>query len=82
MISPVKIRLLERLASRLELFDISSSEISDDFDLVQSGLVNSMEFVELVAGLEEDFGVEIDYEKALEKDDFTTVGGIVRNFEK
>ena len=82
MTSSIRIKILERLASRLDLFAIKPTEINDKFDLVKSGLVNSMEFVELVAGLEEDLGIQIDYEKALSEEDFTTMRGIIRNFEK
>lgn len=75
-------KIKDRLAPRLALFDIKPFEIKEDFDLVKSGLVNSMEFVELLAGLEEDLNVQIDYEKVLEDDDFTTIKGIVRIFSK
>ena len=73
--------LLELLGDKLKRFEIKESEIQGKFDLVNSGFVNSMEFVDLVATLEKRFRVEIDYEKALEMGDFTTVDGLLKAFE-
>lgn len=73
--------LLMLLRPRLELFGISDSELDSGFDMVKSGLLNSLEFVELVTGLEKRFGIEVDFEAALDKGDFTTVGGLVRTIQ-
>lgn len=73
--------LLAILESRLERFGITKDEIRDDFDLVRSGLVSSLEFVEVMAEMERRRGVEIDYEKAIAEKDFTSVSGMVRIFQ-
>jgi len=82
MKAEIREMIIARLQDRLRQFGIRHSELHGSFDLVQSGLVNSVEFVDLVAMIEESTGIEIDYEKALEEGDFTTIGGIIRNFEK
>ena len=74
--------LLGILASRLERFGIAKDEIRDDFDLVRSGLVSSLEFVDVLAEMEHRHKVEIDYEKAIAEKDFTSVSGIVRIFQR
>ena len=53
----------ERFETRLE---------SDDVDLLETGLVDSVKIVELVLELEQRFGVSLPFEE-LEIDDFRTV---------
>ncbi len=77
----IKETLLIFLKDKLKRFDIKENELGGKFDLVNSGLLNSLEFVDLVASLEKHFQLEIDYEKALEKSDFTTVDGLIRTFQ-
>ena len=74
--SEVREYIIDRLEEKLVLFDISKGELKDGFDLVKSGLLDSMAFVDLVAGLEEKYGVEIDFEEASEADSFTSLGGL------
>lgn len=69
--------MLELLKDKLELFDIASSSLKDDFDLVGSGLLDSMAFIDLIAELEEKFQREIDFEEAAEKEGFSTMGGLI-----
>ncbi|MCK4568800.1 MAG: hypothetical protein KAT76_00835 [Bacteroidales bacterium] len=69
--------IIENLKDKLALFDISPGEIQKDFDLVKSGLLDSMAFIDLLADVEEKFQLEIDFEKAAEEDDFTSLGGMI-----
>ena len=69
--------ILDLLNERLLLFDINRGELNNDFDLVKSGLLDSMAFIDLVAEAEEKFEVEIDFEQLAESDDFTSLGGLV-----
>ncbi len=74
--------ILELLHEKLERLGISDSEINDRFDLVKSGLLSSLEFVDLVASIENRLNIEIDYEQALDAGDFTTISGIKNTFQK
>ena len=76
--SEVKEFIIVRLKDKLKLFNIAEEELKDSFDLVKSGLLDSMAFIDLVAGLEEEFDVEIDFEKAAESNDFTMLGGLTK----
>ena len=66
----------------MKQLEIREKEINGSFDLVRTGFVNSMEFVELLAGMEKMLNVEVDYEKALEDEEFTSVDGIIREFNQ
>lgn len=69
--------IYERISDKLILFNLDKAEVDKDFDLVKSGLLDSMAFVDLVAALEEKFKVEIDFEQAAENDDFTRLGNLI-----
>ena len=76
--SEVRAYIIDRLKEKLLLFDIAEEEVKEAFDLVKSGLLDSMAFVDLVAGIEEEFGVEIDFETAADAEDFTSLGGLIK----
>ncbi len=80
MENEIRKRILEMISGKLQRFSIKESEIGNNFDLVKSGLLNSMEFVDLVASLEKWKGTEIDFEAALDAGNFTTVGGLTSAF--
>jgi acyl carrier protein len=74
--SAIQEYILEKMKGKMQLFGLQKNEVNADFDLVKSGLLDSMAFVDLVADLEEKFDVEVDFEKVAEQDDFTRVGGL------
>ncbi|MCD4773843.1 MAG: acyl carrier protein [Bacteroidales bacterium] len=78
----IKNYIIENLKDKLKQFEINSNEIKKDFDFVQSGLLDSMAFVEMIAGMEQHFNIEIDFEKIDEDDGFTTLSGINELFLK
>jgi len=69
--------LMELISERLRVFDIKPAEVDDHFDLVRSGLLDSMSFIDLVASLEEKFHVEVDFERLSEDDALTNFGRLV-----
>ena len=68
------------IRDKLTRLNISENELRDSFDLVKSGLLNSLEFVDMVASLEKIFDVEIDFEEGLVSGELTTMGGITKAF--
>jgi acyl carrier protein len=72
---------MELLREKLQRIGIRESEPGESFDLVKSGLLNSLEFVDIVASMEKLYDIEIDFEKALESGNLTTLGGLIRAFE-
>ena len=78
----IRDQLIASLTGKMERFGIRRDELTDGFDLVKSGLLNSLEFVEMLSQLEKTNQVEIDYEKAIERNDLTTVGGVIHTFKE
>lgn len=60
---------------------ISERELHDKLDLVRSGLVDSLGFVDLLAALEQAAGRQVDLERTLGQKDATTVKGVLDLFE-
>jgi acyl carrier protein len=81
MENEIRKQMMELLRDKLDRLAIRESELGDKFDLVRSGLLNSLEFVDLVASIERINHHEIDFEKALDTGEFTTVGGLIRAFK-
>lgn len=76
----IKKYIIGELNVKLEQFGINKKEIKKNFDFVQSGLLDSMGFVEMLAGMEKHFGFEIDFESIDEDKEFTTLNGIYNLF--
>jgi acyl carrier protein len=78
--SPEAIRalLLRASAEGLALIGMAPEDVADDFDLREAGVVDSLGFLELVTALEDQLGIELDFE-ALDPEQLTTVGPLVRH---
>ncbi|HET6243536.1 MAG: acyl carrier protein [Bacteroidetes bacterium] len=74
--------ILEQLDKRLIRIGMQRKEITPNFDLVKSGLLDSMSFVDLVVEIEKKFNTEIDFELAFQNADFTTISGLIQTIEK
>ncbi len=72
--------MLELLSDRLKMFGINDGEIKGGFDLVKSGLMDSMAFVNFIGEMEKAFDHEIDFDSVLEDEKFTTVKKITELF--
>jgi acyl carrier protein len=81
MVSDLRKQIMELLRDKLDRIGIRETELGDNFDLVKSGLLNSLEFVDIIASLEKIHEVEIDFEQALDKGGLTTLGGLITAFE-
>jgi acyl carrier protein len=73
--------ILDRFRSQLEAKGLSPWTISDDFDLLTEGVVDSMGIVELITALEQHWDIELDLE-ALEPEKLTIVGPLCRYVEE
>jgi acyl carrier protein len=72
----IKTFVLEVLGPRAETMGISREELAGDFNLMQSGLLDSMGFVDLVAQVENEFDVQMDL-MDLDPSQFTSLSGFV-----
>ena len=81
MENEIRNQVLLLIRDKLQRLAIKENELGGNFDLVKSGLLNSLEFVDIVASLEKLYQVEIDFEAALDTGDLTTVAGLIRAFK-
>ena len=68
--------ILAELQPKLEALEISVDTVGGDFDLVGSGVLDSISFIELVGAVEQQFQFEMDFEN-LDPADFTIIDGFV-----
>lgn len=73
--------VLDHLGDQLAAAGISCCAVTDDFNLLSEGVVDSLGLVELIAALEERFDVEVDLED-LEIEEMTVVGPLCRSIER
>ncbi len=64
------------LKERANRVNISICEIEDDCNLLESGLLDSMGFVDLMVSVEGHFDVEFHFEE-LDPSEFTTLSGFL-----
>ncbi|GFE57103.1 acyl carrier protein [Geobacter sp. AOG1] len=55
--------LLDFVEERLMVCGISAAEVNDDFDLLVSGVIDSLAFLEMTVVLQEQFEVELDFDE-------------------
>lgn len=73
--------LRERLVIRADRLGLRVEEVSGSLDLVRSGLLDSLGFVDLITELEQVTGREVDLASAFDTPGATTFDGILDLFE-
>jgi acyl carrier protein len=76
MTARVKEFIIDRIHVKANSLSVSFIEISDDFSLTGSGLFDSMDFMNLIAEVEAQFGVNVDFVGA-DPERFTTLEGFI-----
>jgi acyl carrier protein len=66
-----------QLTDKMNRTGLSEKDLSSDFNLTKSGLLDSLSFVNLVVQIEKKYGIEIDFEKAFQNPDFTNISGLI-----
>lgn len=64
------------LQMRLRDMRVSDVEITGELNMIDTGIINSMGFIELVAEIEEEFGVDVDFEH-YRPEELSTVSGLI-----
>ncbi|MEZ4757074.1 MAG: acyl carrier protein [Flavobacteriales bacterium] len=80
--SELRTALVEALLPRASRLGMERSELTDDLDLLRSGLLDSLGFVDLVVELEKRSGREVDLMSAMERPGGSTVGGLIELFTR
>ena len=60
---------------------MTEKEITDDFDIMKEGIVDSIGFIQLISAIEEQFGIEIDLE-AMDTENLTVIGSLCKYIEE
>lgn len=74
--------IVARLAEKLSRVGFSEKDLTPGFNLTKSGLLDSMAFVNLVADIENNFNIQVDFEEAFQNPDFTSLSGLILEVEK
>ncbi len=75
--SEMKKFIIEQLDVRFKRIGFMEKYLLPDFNLVQTGILDSMQFIELVALIEKEFQLEIDFENEA-PGSFTTLLGLTQ----
>jgi acyl carrier protein len=69
----VRALILERLHNAILANGLNPDHLADDFDLLTQGVVDSLALVDLLASLEAELGIPIDYSE-LDPENLTLIG--------
>ena len=68
--------VIERIQAAAAANGRSIEGLDDDFNIVDSGVLDSIGFIDLITSIEDQFDLEIDLSE-VDPDEFTTVAGLV-----
>jgi len=72
--------LKEAVAERLKEMGLDPSIVDGSMDLVQSGVYDSMSFIDMITAVEDRSGVQLDLESALADPATFTINGLAALF--
>lgn len=75
--SEVKKFIIEQLTTKFKRIGYVEKYLLKDFNLVQTGILDSLQFIELLALIEKKFGIEINFENE-QPASFTTLVGLTK----
>ncbi len=83
MVSAQEVRtfILTRLQHSMLEAGFDPAEVGDDFDLLTSGVTDSIGIVELLASIEEHVGLSLDFSD-MDPENLTVVGRLAEHVEK
>jgi len=77
----VKAFIASHLADPLRENNVDPTGLTDDFDLMKRGIIDSIDLINLVSAIEERFNIEVDFED-MDTDDLTVVGPLSSYIEE
>ncbi len=69
----VRAFILNYLSKRAPELDMDVARNNDDFDILKAGIIDSMGMLEMIAAMERNFGVTVDFEQ-IDPEAFTILG--------
>lgn len=79
-VSNITTFITEKIRAKAALIGDEKPEVTDDFDIMGSGLFDSMEFLVMISEIEERFKVEVDFSDA-EPESMSTIAGFIRSMK-
>jgi len=78
----IKEFILKKIEEKCDLMGIpfDYDELSDEFSLTGTGVFDSMDFMNLIADVEENFNVEVDFSNH-DPEYFTTLNGFIHSIK-
>ena len=73
--------IVSHLAQSFKENNVTEKDITDDFDLMKRGIIDSIGLIQLCAAIEERFGIEVDFED-MDTDNITVIGSICKYIEE
>ena len=67
--------LVTRYFEPLERLGLIPGDLSDDFDFLLNGVIDSFGILEMISAIEEEFGIQLDLE-ALDAEKITIIGSL------
>jgi acyl carrier protein len=69
--------LLTRYSDSIEKLSLNSAELSDNFDFLLSGVIDSFGVLEMIGAIEDEFGIRVDL-AAVDAEQITILGPLSR----
>jgi acyl carrier protein len=69
--------LIDRYSAVLSSAGVLATAISDDYDLLEEGVIDSLGLLEMISAVEKAFGIKLDFE-GLEAESLTQIGPFCR----
>jgi acyl carrier protein len=73
----IRSHILSLLQKRFNKLGFKEKLLQTDFDLLKTGLLDSMSFIDFIADLEHQYSIEIDFENK-NPAEFTSLSGLVK----
>ena len=73
--------VLDVIAPKIARANLNRGDFKDDTDLLTSGILDSFDFLDMIAAVEDRAGIEVDL-ATMDDDSFTTLRGFVRSLVK
>jgi acyl carrier protein len=71
--SEIRVFVVGVIEEQLAMKGYPLEDVSDDFDLLTSGVIDSLSFLELTVALQEEFDVELDFDE-IDPEQFSIIG--------
>jgi acyl carrier protein len=73
--------IISHLGDSFKENGVAESSITDDYDLMKTGIIDSIGLIQLISAIEERFNIEVDFED-MDTEYITVIGPVCRYVEE